>query len=119
MRACALHIYIVVSRHNHTQNLLNVDDLTTQDLCALAKSLDIDYCISFFKQQRVVGEEMSLYTKEEFVSTLKTCTSEISAVHFPAIADALVSRRRDQCQSLVSVETLTAAPSLQISKESG
>ena len=74
MRACSLHIYTVCFRHNYTQPLKY---FTTQDLCALAKRLEIDYCVSFFKQQKVDGLEMVLFTEEEFVSMLKTTTGEL------------------------------------------
>ena len=63
-----------VLRHNYTQPLKH---FSTQELCELAVELKMEYCISFFKQEKMVGEEMMLYTKEEFVSTLKTSTGEI------------------------------------------
>ena len=71
MRACSLYIYHCDAT---TQTL---KDLSTEDLCELAKHRGIDYCAPFFRQERVVGAEMLLYKKEEFVSMLKTSTGEI------------------------------------------
>ena len=130
MRACSLYIYHCDAT---TQTL---KDLSTEDLCELAKHRGIDYCAPFFRQERVVGAEMLLYKKEEFVSMLKTSTGEIfisgyirggfikkkknwlhSVLHFAEIDDAPVSHRREQCQSLVSVGTLSTVLSLRIGNQ--
>jgi len=47
---------------------------STWELCTLAAHLNINYCAEFFKKASVDGEEMVLFSQEEFVSMLKTNT---------------------------------------------
>lgn len=63
-----------IFRHNYTQPLIC---FSTEELCALAIDLEIEYCTSFFRQQKVNGLEIMLSTKEEFVSRVKTATGGI------------------------------------------
>ena len=71
---CTRHVGTFVTRHNPTQPLEN---FSTRELCALATHLKIKYCAEFFEQVGVDGKEMLLFSKEEFVSMLKTSTGNI------------------------------------------
>ena len=64
-----------MTRHNNATQPLK--DFSTRELCALAARLNIKYCIKYFEKADVDGEEMVLYSKEEFVSMLKTSTGDI------------------------------------------
>ena len=110
-----------ILRHNYTQPLKR---FSTQELCALAIDLEIDYCVPFFMQQKVDGLELVLSTEEEFLSRLTTTTGRALFISFTfldltfaAIADAAALRRRGQSQGLEGVDTLTTASFvLQISR---
>ena len=66
----AKHTRACITRHNNsTQSLENC---STRDLCTLAAHLDIDYCTDFFEKNRVNGKVLLHFSKEEFVSMLRS-----------------------------------------------
>ena len=85
IRACITRLHTLVQGRN---------------LCTLATRLGINYCAEFFEKEKVDGEEMLLFKKEEFMSMLQTntgdiCTKSDYILHCTLIiiAYASVSRR--------------------------
>ena len=63
-----------MTRHNNSTQ--SFKSYSTRDLCKLVDRLNINYCAKFFEKEKVDGKEMLHFTKEEFVSMLKTNTGE-------------------------------------------
>ena len=64
------HIRARITRHNNsTQSFKNY---STGDLCTLAERLGIKYCNNFFEKNGVNGKVLLHFSKEEFVSMLRS-----------------------------------------------